>query len=299
MLKDTAIVERSFHAYFDRPLKPFNELGHLFKDEGAYISYFKKVLYFTKAVIQPLESKGMAHGDSVLDLASGDGQMSLALALLGYRKITLFDMDKDRLSFGKQIIKEFQKDLDVDTVNGSALDLDGTFDVLICYQTIEHLSDEGNYSIAKKKCQIEFLERVNSVVTKLCYFNAPNRTFPIDGHDTGHYFFHWLPIGLKKYLIGQKYVRCSWSGISRPVTVSFLNRKLNRFRLGSNYYAFDSMKQYMGNYPPFDYMGSPIPVAQVDHLSWKKNAVNGLSQLLGAQMQKLLPVLSVIYVRRG
>lgn len=299
MLKDKPIVEQAFLSYFNRPLKPFHELSHLFKDEKTYIHYFKKVLYFTKAVIQPLENKGMTREDSILDLASGDGQMSLALALLGYRNITLFDMDKELIKFGKQIIHEFQSDLDPGFVNASAVDLDGTFDVLICYQTIEHLSDEGNYSVAKKKCQIEFLERVNKVVTKLCYFNAPNQSFPIDGHDTGLYFFHWLPMGVKRYLIGHKYVKCSWAGISKPVTISFLNRKLKRFRLGSKYYAFDSMKQYMANYPAYDYMGSPIPVGHGDRLSWKKKALNSLSLLLGAQMQKLLPVLSVIYVRRS
>ena len=58
------------------------------------------------------------------------------------------------------------------------------FDVLICYQTIEHLSDEGNYSVAKKHCQVAFLARVDQHIKKLCYFNAPNRTYPVDGHDT-------------------------------------------------------------------------------------------------------------------
>lgn len=298
MLKDTEIVERTFLSYFGIPIKPFSELGHLFKDEKSYLTYFKKVLYFTKAVIQPMEQKGMDQGDSILDLASGDGQMSLALALLDYKELTLFDMDKERLVFGKQIIREFRKDLEVDVINGSATELEGTFDVLICYQTIEHLSDEGNYSVAKKTCQLEFLRRVDRSITKLCYFNAPNRSFPVDGHDTGKLFFHWLPMGIKKYLIEGKHVRCSWSGISRPVTVSFLGRHLPHFKLASKYYAFDSMQEYMANYPPFDYMGASIPMGHGNKLSWKKRLVGGLSRTLGGQMQKLLPVLSVIYARR-
>lgn len=299
MLKEEEIVERTFLSYFGIPIKPFSELEHLFKDKKTYLAYFKKVLYFTKAVIQPMERKGMKKTDSILDLASGDGQMSLALALLDYKKLTLYDMDKVRLDLGKQIIREFKKDLEVDVINNSATELEGTFDVLICYQTIEHLSDEGNYSVAKKACQLEFLRRVDRSITKLCYFNAPNRSFPVDGHDTGKLFFHWLPLGIKKLLIQGKHVRCSWSGICRPVTVSFLGRHLPHFKLASKYYAFDSMQEYMANYPPFDYMGAAIPMDHGKKRSWKKRAVDGLSGMIGRQMQKLLPVLSVIYVRRN
>ncbi|MCB0765276.1 MAG: class I SAM-dependent methyltransferase, partial [Flavobacteriales bacterium] len=242
MPNDAQIVEEGFQRYFNTPLKPYQELVHLFDSEEAHLKYFKKVLYFTKAVIGPMAAQGMRKEDSIVDLASGDGQMSLALALLGYERITLYDMDTQRLELGKRMIHEFRKDLKVGTINGSATELSGHYDVLICYQTIEHLSDEGNYSIAKKSCQLEFLRQVDRSIGRMCYFNAPNRSYPVDGHDTGKLFFHWLPMGLKKFLIGKGHVRCSWAGICRPVTVSFLARHLPHFKRISRYYAFPSMK---------------------------------------------------------
>lgn len=292
------IIEKDFGEYFNQKLKPFNEVKGILKSEKAYHSYLMKALCFVKDVIHPLEKKGMNYNDAILDVASGDGQMSLALALLGYKNITLFDFDKERLDCGVNMIQLFRPDVKPKVINDSAVNLNQTFDVLISYQTIEHLSDEGNYSIAKKKCQIEFLDKLNSQISKLCYFNAPNRTFPIDGHDTGKPLFHLLPINFKKYLINKNIVKCSWAGISRPVSVSFLNRYLSQFELSSNYYAFDNMINYLNNRPSFDYMGNPIYSINVTKLSWKKALLNRISLIFGKKMQNLLPVLSVIYVNK-
>ncbi len=298
-MTDFEIVKKNFEERFKIPYKTLDELGGLFKTEKEYTTYMKKVLYFTKAVIEPLEKKGMKKDDAIIDIASGDGEMSVALAILGYQNLTLFDMDVSRLDFGVKFINLYSPGLKVKRETGSATEFNGIYDVLISYQTIEHLSDEGNYSIAKKKCQLQFLERINGHVKKLCFFNAPNRTFPIDGHDTGLPFFHRLPIKIKSYLIGKGIVKCSWGGICRPVTVSFLSSHLSNFSLASKYYAFDSMDEYMKNYPPFDYMGNRIPSYNAERMSFKKKLINGLSKVLGSNMQKLLPVLSVIYVNKS
>lgn len=298
-MKEKELITTKFEEYFRIPLKPYEELSSLFKDETAYLNYIKIVLYFTKAVIEPLEKKGMTSGDAVIDIASGDGQMSLALYLKGYRNVTLFDMDLKRLKFGEMMIRHYVNNIDqVKCINDSATNLNLEFDVLISYQTIEHLSDEGNYSIAKRKCQKEFLRAINKKIRKLCYFNAPNFTFPFDGHDTGKFLFHYLPMPVRKFLISRKIVTCSWSGISQPVSVGFLNRYLKNFRLSSNYYAFDDMKEYIRNYPPFDYMGNRVPVTDPDQLSLKKKIVLFVSSLFGKSMHLMLPTLSVIYSAR-
>lgn len=299
MLNDAQIVEQEFLRYFNTPLRPYRELGHLFGSEGAHLLYFKKVLYFTKAVIEPMAALGMRKDHAIIDLASGDGEMSVALALLGYERLTLYDLDAKRLAFGERMIREFRENLPVEAINASAMDLAGKYDVLICYQTIEHLSDEGNYSIAKRSCQLAFLERVERSIGTMCYFNAPNRSYPVDGHDTGKLFFHWLPIRVKKFLIGKRYVRCSWSGICRPVSVTFLARHLPHFERASKYYAFPSMKAYVTNYPPFDYQGFPMPRPRPgERLPFRKRLINTVANVLGGHVQKLLPVLSVIYLRR-
>lgn len=297
-MTDSEIIKQEFERNYTYKYKPYDELQEYFDSETKYNHYFKKVLYFTKTVIQPLEKKGLNINDSIVDVASGDGQMSLALILLGYKDITLFDLDAKRLDFGIKLIQSFCPDATPKKINDSATNLNIEFDVLISYQTIEHLSDEGNYSIAKKKCQIEFLKKINTKIKKLCYFNAPNRSFPIDGHDTGKLFFHYLPIRVKAYLINKKIVTCSWTGICRPVSISFLNKHLTQFKLCSKYYAFDNMLDYLNNYPAFDYMGSRVLPVDTNSLSTKKKIINRTSLILGKQTQKLLPVLSVIYIKK-
>jgi 2-polyprenyl-3-methyl-5-hydroxy-6-metoxy-1,4-benzoquinol methylase len=298
-MKEKEIIAAKFKEYYNIPLKSFDELSELFESEEAYLAYIKIVLYFTKAVIEPLEKKGMILSDSIIDIASGDGQMSLALFLKGYKNVTLFDMDSKRLKLGEKTIKKFLPDItDVKCINDSATNLNVKFDVLICFQTIEHLSDEGNYSVAKRKCQKEFLTAVNSNINKLCYFNAPNFTFPFDGHDTGKFLFHYLPMSIRKFLISKNIVKCSWSGISQPVSIPFFNRYLKNFSLISNYYAFDNMLEYIKNYPPFDYMGNIVPSVDINTLSKKKKALLIISNILGKTMHFGLPTLSVIYANR-
>lgn len=297
--KDLIPIEGFFIDTFKIKVLPYENLKDLFKNENQYLNYLKKVVYFTKAVIEPLQNKGMTQKDSIVDVASGDGQMSLALALLGYRDLTLFDLDQDRLEKGSKIIALFCEGYKVKTIHDSAVNLNDQFDVLISYQTIEHLSDEGNYSVAKKSCQIQFLKAINEHINKLCYFNAPNNTFPVDGHDTGKWFFHWKSMEKKKRLIFEEGVKCSWAGICQPVSIGFLNKHLSRFKLNSSYYAFDSMVEYLNNKPPFDYMGQPTYSSPSGNLSFKKKIFNVVSKILGKQTQKLLPVLSVIYTKKS
>lgn len=297
-MTDLQLLQADFKQYFGREMIPYSEAGHFFETEALFIYHFKNLVYFKKAVIEPLEKKGMSATDSVVDLACGLGQMALALALLGYRNLTLYDMDTDRLKVGMGLIDLYCNGYKPVVINASAMDLKTNFDVLICYQTIEHLSDEGNYSVAKKHCQVAFLERVNKHINKLCYFNAPNRNYPIDGHDTGKPFFHYLPIPIKRFLIYKNFVKCSWEGICRPISIGFLNRHLPRFKLDSTYYAFDSMVDYVSNYPSFDYKGQRIPKVDPLSLSAKKKLVNWLSLRLGKGMQRILPVMSVIYSLR-
>jgi 2-polyprenyl-3-methyl-5-hydroxy-6-metoxy-1,4-benzoquinol methylase len=292
---DLEIVSKTFEEYFKINLPKYEQFGKFFKSEEIYIKYFKKVIYFCKSVIEPLEYYGMQKTDTIIDLASGDGQMSLALFLKDYKNVTLYDLDNKRLNQGSNIIEFFLK-IKPKIVCGSALNFDGEYDVIISYQTIEHLSDTGNYSIANKRCQKVFLEKINKQIKKMVYINAPNFLFPIDGHDTGKWFFHFLPMKIRKILIDKKFIKCSWSGIAEPVSTLYLNRFLKSFSLCSSYYAFPSMAEYLLNRPPFDYMGNKI-VAQ-STLSFSKRILKKIEKLIGKKIQNVLPVLSLVYNKR-
>lgn len=193
------LLHLKLREYFNRDISYAGKLVEWFKTESEFVKYFKKVLYFQKAVIEPLEERGMIKTDTIVDIACGDGQMSLALFLKGYRNVTMFDMDSARLRFGQQLIEHLlELPNEVTTINRSALEISGPYDVVISFQTVEHLSDTGNYSIASRRCQKAFLTRINQIATKLIYINAPNYVFPIDGHDTGKWFFHFLPMSVKE-----------------------------------------------------------------------------------------------------
>jgi len=295
---DFELVRDTCQAYFGATLEPFDQLPRdLFRSERKYVEYFKRVLFFTKFAIEPLERKGMKRGHSIVDIASGDGQMSLALYLKGYRNVTLFDLDEARLQFGVRMIKTFaDPSAEVEHVNDTATNYHGHHDVLITCQTIEHLSDTGNYSVASRRCQKVYLRNVNEGVSQLCYLNAPNLAFPIDGHDTSKPLFHYLPARFRRWLIDRNVVKCSWSGVAQPVSVGFLNRHLPDFTLASNYYAFDSWQAYVQNRPPFSYMG--VRLNGNGRPNWKKKVISTVANTLGKNVQRLLPVLSLIYARR-
>jgi SAM-dependent methyltransferase len=291
------LLKNTFKNYFGIELPEYENFPiGFFESTDDYIRYFKKTIYFKQAVIVPLIDNGMQMEDRIIDLASGDGQMSLALYLLGYRNITLFDLDRDRLDFGIKIIKFFLgKDIVVNEMCDSAMNFNHIFDVIISYQTIEHLSNTGNYSIASRDCQRIFLKSINENINKLCYFNAPNYTFPIDGHDTGKLFFHYLPIRVREIIIKKGWVKCSWSGISQPVSLRFLKKHLTRFELTTNYYAFRNMENYLSTQAPFDYMGNRVIDYDIYKLPYKKRFISLLGKILDTNMQNLLPTLSVIY----
>jgi len=291
------ILKNTFKNYFGIELPEYEEMPiGLFENKNEYTRYFKKTVYFKQAVIIPLVDKGMKKEDMIIDLASGDGQMSLALFLLGFKNVTLFDLDKERLELGVKMIQLFLgKGIEIKTICDTAMNFNHKFDVIISYQTIEHLSNKGNYSIASRDCQRQFLKSINNNINKLCYFNAPNYTFPIDGHDTGKPFFHYLPINIREIIIGKGWVKCSWAGISQPVSVDFLNKYLTRFNLVTNYYAFDTMESYLQSQAPFDYMGNRVVDYDINNLPFKKRVISFLAKILGKNTQNILPSLSVIY----
>ena len=296
MATDEELTREIFREYFDRDLPPLSDLPEgLFTDEADYQAYLKKVLYFNKSVVEPLERAGMKKEDRIIDIASGDGQMSVCLYLKGYREVVLFDLDEKRLKRGRRVIRSLVgDDANPETIRDSATNLAGKYNVLISYQTIEHLSDTGNYSVASRRCQKQFLAKVNGNVRRMCYFNAPNYRFPVDGHDTGIWFFHFLPISLRNWLISRKWVKCSWAGVAQPVSVGFLGRHLRKFRVASSYYAFGSMSEYLENYPPFNYMGKRMPNINPNSLSWKKRTVGYFAKAMGPRIQSFLPTVSVI-----
>lgn len=301
MTTDEELVREKFQEYFDRELPSLASIPEgLFADDADYLGYLKKVLYFNKAVVEPLERAGMKMEDRIIDIASGDGQMSVCLYLKGYREVVLFDLDEKRLERGGKVIRALVgDDANPETICSSATKFSGEYDVLISYQTIEHLSDTGNYSVASRRCQKQFLAKVNGNVRRMCYFNAPNYRFPIDGHDTGIWFFHFLPISLRNWLISRKWVECSWAGVSQPVSIGFLNRHLRKFRVASNYCAFGNMRDYLANYPPFNYMGNRMPKVDLNSLGWKKRIFGAFSNVMGSRTQSFLPTVSVILKARS
>jgi hypothetical protein len=298
-LRKEDLMVAEFRRRFGREPPDLAAAPGLFADERAFQRTLQKVLHFHGAVLVPLARHGMSTSDRILDLASGDGEMSLALALAGYRSITMFDLDGERLERAAARVRALAGDgLELSVVHASALDLSTDHDVLICFQTLEHLSELGSHARASRSCQRRFLELVSVHIRKLAYFNAPNRWYPIDGHDTGKPLFHWLPMTVRARLIERGVVRNSWAGIAEPVTLRFLCRHLRGFRPVTRYYAFEDALDYMRSYPPFDYMGRLYPFVDPGALPLRKRVITAVSRLLGARAQNRLPFLSVVLRRK-
>lgn len=268
-------------------------------DVAEQALYLQRIVHFARAVVEPLRDHGLGPDDRIVDVASGDGELAAALALAGHRNVTLWDLDTRRLANARRRIEALCPEATGFTYrNDDAVRLEGQFDAVISCQTIEHLSDEGNYAVARRSCQLEFMRRVRAARPRLVYVNVPNYTFPVDGHDTGLWFFHYLPMSVRRWLIRSGRVTCSWAGISRPVSLLFFRRQLPEHRLATSYYAFDSFDDYMRRRPPYDYVGGPLPAEPLDRLSRKKKLVRLVARTLGRGAQLCLPNLCLIYERR-
>jgi ubiquinone/menaquinone biosynthesis C-methylase UbiE len=105
-----------------------------------------------------------APGESVLEVASGTGEISLNLAMLG-RKVTLLDLSSESLKFSEACASELG--LSIKTVQGDVLETlpfpKDSFDCSWSSGLLEHFSPEIRQAILREQARIT-RDRVISLV---------------------------------------------------------------------------------------------------------------------------------------
>jgi SAM-dependent methyltransferase len=105
-----------------------------------------------------------AAGESVLEIASGTGEMSLVLASLG-RSVTLLDFSLDSLRFSQSCAEALGlviRTVQADILHGAPF-VDGEFDCCWSSGLLEHFPLETRRAILKEKARVS-RERVISLV---------------------------------------------------------------------------------------------------------------------------------------
>lgn len=133
------------------------------------------------------------NGANVLVIGSHLGNEAVAYALCGANVVGV-DLNMDAIKVAQQLAQVYEVEVTFRHKDGAYTDFpDEYFDYVSCAQVLEHVSPVH---------QIKLLTEIWRVCKKggLFWIDTPNQCNPRDSHDTGLYFIHWLPRGLKIYL---------------------------------------------------------------------------------------------------
>lgn len=126
----------------------------------------------------------------ILEIGCGTGSSSVTLAEQG-ANIVGIDIHKESLEIAR--FRASLYDLNIDFLECSSVDIDKlgkTFDAIILYATLEHLTLEERL-LTLEKCK-KTLNKGGYLIT----IEAPNRLWYFDSHTSELPFFQWLPDNL-------------------------------------------------------------------------------------------------------
>lgn len=161
-----------------------------FQDEGDFdASYAARIDANRRLVVPWIDAAFPLDGAKVLEIGSGTGESTLALAEQGAR-ITAVDVDQGSLEVGRTCLQLHGLDAEFLCANANALKghLAGRqFDAVIFSASLEHMTlDERLRSIA----DTWDMTRGGGI---WCVNEAPNRLWYDDGHTSNENFYNWLP----------------------------------------------------------------------------------------------------------
>jgi 2-polyprenyl-3-methyl-5-hydroxy-6-metoxy-1,4-benzoquinol methylase len=134
-----------------------------------------------------------AQGRKVLVMGSWLGAEAIAYALSG-AEVTAIDLDEQALCLSEELATAYGVCINARKLDAAKTGLPSeSFDLVSCSQVLEHLPPSDQ---PKLLAEMWRLCRPGG----LLWLDTPNQLNPRDQHDTGLYFVHWLPRGLKTRL---------------------------------------------------------------------------------------------------
>lgn len=150
------------------------------------------VEYYDKFFIAPMRNRLDISQAVLCDCAAGLGWLSFAFLLRGGKAAVLVEPDDVKFRIAQEvgdILGVADKCTFLDCYMQDIPLADKSVDVFASIETLEHVGAENI-----NRC----LKKINCLTRRLVIVTAPNRLFPIDGHDTRLPFAHWLPKTLRK-----------------------------------------------------------------------------------------------------
>lgn len=256
--------------------------SHLGGDAAWSVDYF--VRFFHNPLRTVLGNLSM----DALECASGYGLNAIAYLLSGGASIRGYDIDQARIAFASELAERLGLGDRASFQYGDihALPASPSVGVVFTLQTLEHVPRP-----------LEALRALADRAEKAIVISTPNRLFPIDGHDTGLAFAHWLSNAQRK-----RYA--SWRGAPTAQLCSFLSAfdidaTIPDFELRTHAYNFARLSDWLDQYPcffPYGPDGGRWLGARKHRFRWR--CAKGAFRVAGAAARMVAPVLEGIYVRR-
>lgn len=154
-------------------------------------SHLSKRIFVDRVTVLPWLSRSLNFENlNILEIGCGTGSSSITLAEQGANVLGI-DIHKESIEvaklraeiYGLNIRFQEYSSVDIDEINES-------FDAIILYATLEHLTVEE---------RIETLKKCEKILNKggyLIIIEAPNRLWYFDSHTSELPFFQWLPDNL-------------------------------------------------------------------------------------------------------
>lgn len=142
-----------------------------------------------RLVIPWLDSAKTLKNSRILEVGCGTGSSTVSLAEQG-AKVTGIDLDEGAISVAKDRCRVYNLECEFQIMNANMIARvfdNNTFDYIIFYATLEHMSIEE---------RIKSLRDAWGILPKgglLAVVETPNRLWYFDRHTSWLPFFHWLP----------------------------------------------------------------------------------------------------------
>ncbi len=193
--------KQRIHDYFSRGAQFSGTAGYwAFEFERQWAKHCKAVARELRLVEllghwMPSTMGTWCLGRRVLVMGSWLGSEAIAYALCG-AEVTAIDLDGEALRLSAELATRYGTSIHTAAVDAAATNLpSGHFDLVSCSQVLEHLPPDRQPALVAEMWR---LCRQGG----LLWLDTPNQLAPCDQHDTGLYFVHWLPRGLKTRLAG-------------------------------------------------------------------------------------------------
>jgi glycosyltransferase involved in cell wall biosynthesis/SAM-dependent methyltransferase len=236
---------------------------------------------------------------TMVDCGCGYGWLGLAYVLGGGAIAIMIDLDFERLGACKQIAGIIGVADRLLFICGdiTALPLrKQSTEVFSSIQTLEHLRRDG---YARQSRIVSAVREMVRVTCSVIVLNTPNALFPVDRHDTGLPFAHWLPQRVRYW-----YARLFDCTSDREcgnifISILLLEKELRPFRRASAYKCFQSFEEYWANRWQYSPYGRGLRNAPEANHPTSPSLLDVVVRILGKWYRYLAPTIEGIYVREG